>query len=655
MERVSRLLVIGSIALAGVTHAWLVDWQPGVRLAAGATFAALFLLARISTRGAVAVVTSTTFVAPALLGAAFGAADYHQIIVWIAGVTGLLAARANLQKWSVPSRWTTPLALWAVVVATTWPIVAAREVDFSVTALQSAYSTNPLLQASPRLAAAFVVILALTQLVGLAWLDFLYGAFRDRDRDFGRFVATPLIAGAIASAVAGIYQRFIDPSWSNLPIWSNMERAGGLMNDANAFGTGAAFVAPAVIALAWFMRWRPWLPAIAMMTLTAGMWSAGSRTALLVFACGTGALAIALLRERGIWQPGIGRMVSLIGIGMFVLAAALVPRNFESSNPIERAFARIPRLDSAEMTRFATELWVRFGYGRAATQMLLDHPVAGVGVGAFHVLAPDYIFRDTGRIVASDNAQNWWRHQLAELGLVGGAAAMWFSVVVALLCRPRRREADRVATVLRGSLIGVGLASMLGVPTQSPALSLAFTTVVFWLAVVTPDAARAREASRPSAIITVIVTLIVAAGLALSARTDLRVPFRALRAGVPYFYGLTPPQEVSAYGELRWMGIRALWVRPSAERWLRLTVTAPSPDVNARPVQFELHVHGRRPVARTIGNNAPVGFFIDASSSATLMMELRASREFLPGRALQIATSWHPVVPQGVPDDQVIR
>ena len=656
MERVSRLIVTGSIALAGVTHAWLVNWQPGVRLAAGVAFVAMFVLARVNLRIALAAVLGLTFVAPALLATIFGTPEYHQIIVWLAGLAGVLLAQRDSQRWHVPANWTTPLALWALVVAVTWPIVAMREVDFSVVALQSVHSTNPLLQASPRLAAAFVVILALTQLLGIVWLDALWANYRNRPTDFARFVAVPLIASAVVGALAGIYQRFVDLSWMNLHIWSNMQRAGGLMQDANAFGTGAAFLAPAALALVWFTGSGRFLGVLAMIILTAGMWAAGSRTALLVFGSGMVALIIALLRERGLWHRNTGHIVAAVAVVAMIGAAAVVPRNFESSNPLERAFARIPPLEASEIKRFATELWVRFGYGRAADLMVLEHPISGVGVGAFHVVAPEYIYRDIGRVLPSDNAQNWWRHQLAELGVLGAMPAVWFSIIVALLCRADSNSATtRTATTLRGSLVGLGLASLVGVPTQGPAMTLTFGTMLFWLAIARP--LRTADGSPPTRVLRpwmAIIPLVVATSLAISARGDLRVPHRAARAAVPYSYGLMAPQEVSQYGEIRWMGRRAVWVLPASARWLRLSIWAPYPDIRSNAVDLEVRVNGSETISTKLSTSGPTALFVEVTGAAGVL-EMRASRELLPGRALQLAASWHREVPPSVEEDKIFR
>jgi multisubunit Na+/H+ antiporter MnhB subunit len=647
VERASRLIVLVSIALAVAVHAWLVHDQPGLATAAGVAFATSFTLARVALPVALAVAGATAFVAPALLWIAFGTSNYQQTIVWFAILAAVIVARADYGRWSVPRHWMPWLATWAVIVAVSWPIVAAREIDFSVAVASMGGATTPLLAAPPRVAAAFVAIFALGQLLAIAWLDFLWAHFAERLDAFRRLVIAPIVSSAVLGSLVGIYQRFIDPTWVNPRIWANENRAGGLMLDANAFGTGAALLAPVAFVLASSIG-RPSLGRIAFAILATGMWSSGSRTALLVFSIGTGAMLIGVLRDRGWWQPRFGRVMAALGVGLFLVAAATLPRDFDSRNPVARAFARVPPLEASEIRRFASELWVRFGYGTAADEIVLDYPIAGVGIGAFHIVAPEYIYRDSGRIVAGDNAQNWWRQQLAELGVVGALPALWFSVIVALLCRTQQKP-DVVGTTLRGALIGLGVASMLGVPTQSAGVAMAFTTLLFLLATRTLGS-RAEPPSRPSQIALIIVTVAAIAGLTYTAIGELRPVHRAMRASVPYEYGLAPAQESSAFGDVRWMATRAVSFTPTHERWLRVTTWNRSNE----PVRFELRVNGEWLVSEEITSAGPVSFALDLVAAPRAVIEMRAAPEVLPGRALQLALTWHPERPRGVPDSHVV-
>ena len=152
--------------------------------------------------------------------------------------------------------------------------------------------------------------------------------------------------------------------------------------DANTFGTGAAIWAPLAIAAAWWSGRGLRLGVAAFVLLGAGMWTSGSRTALAVFVTGTAGVVIAALQARGMWRPGIARAAAAAAVLVTLLAMAIVPRDYESTTAVGRAFARLPQFEVGEMRRFANELWNRFDYGAAASKMIAEHPLTGIGVGA---------------------------------------------------------------------------------------------------------------------------------------------------------------------------------------------------------------------------------------------------------------------------------
>ena len=421
------------------------------------------------------------------------------------------------------------------------------------------------------------------------------------------------------------------------------------MLDANTFGMSAAIWAPLAVALTWRLGWRPWIGAVAYAVLAAGMWTAGSRTALLAFAVGSAGMLVAIAQRRGFWQPRMAPIVLLVGGALVVLAMAIAPRGGNSSSPLQRVFDRLPRLEAGEMARFGNEMWTRFGYGTAAAEITAEHPWTGVGIGGFHVVSADYIYRALGRHLATDNAQNWWRHQIAELGLLGALPALWISVLIlALLWRGVSDvEPMGVTTVIRASLIGVGLASLLGVPTQLPASSLAFVTLLFWLTALPPAAEVRRPARAQGHRVAFALAFVVAVGVALSARGDLRVSSRALRTGVPYSYGLSAPEGVSEFGELRWSAKRSVAVVSVPNRYLRVTMWALNPDVATRPVTARVSLDGRRVVDRTLTSHDPATFYLELPENARwALLEIEASREWQRDKAIQIATTWLRQKPQ---------
>ena len=98
----------------------------------------------------------------------------------------------------------------------------------------------------------------------------------------------------------------------------------------------------------------------------------------------------------------------------------------------------VPFIGDRSISNSVNELlWERFGYGPAAIQMIKEHPIDGVGVGMFHTLVMDFA-ATRGYFIPTDNAQNWFRHILAEFGVVGAIPMFWWcGVLLALLCSRR--------------------------------------------------------------------------------------------------------------------------------------------------------------------------------------------------------------------------
>ena len=97
------------------------------------------------------------------------------------------------------------------------------------------------------------------------------------------------------------------------------------------------------------------------------------------------------------------------------------------------------------------------------------YPLTGVGVGSYRVLSPDYWRAMANDALPLDNAQNWWRHQIAELGVFGGALVIAFSVAGGVAGPAGARSVrTRAASTVAGSCSGSASTSFFGMPTQNP-------------------------------------------------------------------------------------------------------------------------------------------------------------------------------------------
>jgi hypothetical protein len=659
VERFSRLIVLASVLIAGGAHAFFAgQFVPALPWVAGSAFAVSFGLARVALPLGLAPALLLAYAAPAVLMVGFGTPEYHQLLVWMALLGGPIVAASDWSRWHVPASWKAPVAGWALVVAVTWPVIALREVDFSLVAARTLDTPNAMLGGPPPATAAWIVSAALGQLLGILWLDLLWARFgADRLRRAERVVLVPLIISIAAAAIAGIYQKNVDINWLNVGDWPSLDRAGGLMLDANSFGTAAAIWAPGAIALAWRLGRPLWMGAAFSALLLGGVWAAGSRTALLTALFGIVAVCVALGHRARAWQARLAPVVLLLAFAAFVLFAAV--GSADRSNPIARLLDQLPRAETGGVVTIARTLWDRDCYGAAAMRAIEEHGWTGLGVGAFNQLSSDYCYLATGGLVPPDNAQNWWRHQVAELGLIGAAPSIVFSLVLLYALWRGQASGDHrdAATVVRGVLIGLGVASLLGVATQHPALFLTFTTLLYWFGALLDAPVPVTDARRvaPAMWVAVVaIAIVAAAGQWMSATGDLRVPLRALRWGFPYAYGFSAAEPDAALGPVRWTTHRAVGVVRAEHAYFAITASTPHASAT-NPVRVRLWRGIERVIDVESRNSEPLTWLVRVPDGQRfLMIESDVTPVAADGRGLKMAGRWLREIPPGTPPESVI-
>jgi hypothetical protein len=240
--------------------------------------------------------------------------------------------------------------------------------------------------------------------------------------------------------------------------------------------------------------------------------------------------------------------------------------------------------------------WERYGYGTSAVQMIREHPLSGTGIGSFHTLVNDFSVTVNGWSLVPDNAQSWYRHMLAELGVLGSVPwILWCAIFAWTLFSRPAPSADRLAVaVLRGTLAAFGIISMMGMPGQSMPVTLTLWTLAFWF---TMEHGR-REEQRPwsrAAWVATFVLVIAHAGLTYAdARGDLLPRNRSMRFGWSYQYGLSD-LEPSADGTpgRRWTELNSLAVLPVKGRVLKFVGWIDHPDADERPVHARVWADSR--------------------------------------------------------------
>ncbi|MCA1586050.1 MAG: hypothetical protein LC791_15195 [Acidobacteria bacterium] len=591
----TRVLVTLSTVAAVGAHGWLsaegsaLRWMMPTALLLGAASGWLW------PRGARTFVFALAHVWPLIVFLAAGAPNPDAAAPWVALLLGITLVSSPLGRWSLPRAWLVPVAAWAVLLALGWPIVLWRELDFTLVSLQSD-TLNGLFAWTPRQTAAFLTSTTLTQLSAILLIDWLWTTYGRRDDSaLSREVLAPMTVGTSIAIAIGIFQGLVQIDWLNVGVWPRLGRATGTFLDANAFGAVAA-LSGAPVAGALLLQRTPWTVAAGAVLLPASgvaVWVSGSRTALLGWLIVAAGLTVPLLfRTRGSWRA--------IGAGLITLTLLLVMLSGRLGGPgtaVYRLWATLPSPTVDGATAFAGAMWERDGYGTAAVGIIREFPLTGVGPGSFPLFAPDYAFITMRKVIPPDNAQNWWRQQVAELGWLGSLPAIWCSWLVTLLVsRLWRRRADRPLALLVGAAIAaLGVMSLVSPPTQHPLVLQTAAVLLFCagrLGLEQPERPQ-RETHRAQAaglvLLAVCLLPLVWAGLTLrSAVVNLRPPFRAHRIGWLYGYGFSAAEPIRG-GEQRWAAHRAVGVIPAEGRRLLLTLE-PAIDALARePIRLRVH------------------------------------------------------------------
>lgn len=516
--------------------------------------------------------------------------------VWLSGVFGLQLGGARTIRWSLPPLWRLTLVLTGLSIALTWPVIAWRELDFTFAVLAAERQAVTWQGIFPAVEIVWITGVAAAHLVGLLWIDSLIARFRDDPASFRRLVLWPLAGSALVGAAVALYQLTVDITFLNPTTFAGLKRASGTMLDANAFGVVAASWSGGA---AWLLAERGsaarrMAGAAVAVVFALAVWASGSRTALAALIVTLVALGTALF---GVLTAGLSRgRRALIVTGTSVMMPVAIAGAAFFSDAVG-PLARLRERPHGDAVPFLAELRDRGGFGTTA-RVIIDHfPATGGGVGSFHTLVVDYSKVYTKAWLTPDNAQNWFRHQLAELGWIGTAGYfLWAASFGVFALRAAIRRGARTSRLVTGVLGGIFAASILGVPTQDPAVLVTFWAMVAWLFFSVPDASGktmlsrgARIAAWPGAWLVAVAFM---GATTYAAVTHLRVPFRAAETGWAYQYGMHGLDR-SATPPFRWTAKRAVTVIRAKGSYLVLRFRIQHPDAATNPVGVKIKLFNR--------------------------------------------------------------
>ena len=639
--RLARIIIVVSTIAAALLEAYLAtSFHPRSFWIAIAGFAGLLVAGERLRPVSLPLLLAASYVTPAAYILFSGGSSFALDAIWVLPLLGLTLSGRGGWHWSLPGRWQWPLMTWALIVAVSWPIVFLREADFAPWILPLDRVSNSSVGGSPWDVGLNVTYFVLGHNVGILFVDAMCRWYDGSRAAFRREVLAPLLAAVSISAAVAIYQGFVDLTFLNHGFWAYMIRAAGTAGDPNLLGAIAGFWTIGGVAYARGLR-GPWSIVVSIAAVSLGAaaaWLSGSRTGLVAVLVSVAIATIETLR----WSRLDVRRLAIGAAGALVIGAALVLALQRASTHtiVQRGtLGYLPLIGDRGIVRSADELlWDRFGYGPTAIQMIKEHPIEGVGPGLYPPLSHDF-GKAIGRVIPKpDNAQAWWRHNLAELGIVGFIPLLWWCIVCGRELFARRAAADRLSSgMLRGVLVAFFIASLFGLPSQNLAVTITFWIFVFWFTAERGVAAATEETARPDRRLLVGAVVLCVAHLAMTtvnAFGDLRPRERSMRFDWFYKYGMTelePEPAGGTVGRRFTTETKSLAVVKVQGRTLKLAAWIDHPDGEQNPVHVRIWADGNLVYEGAVKRSTPVFLNIPPTPGRThVIIETEIDRLFRP-------------------------
>jgi len=253
-----------------------------------------------------------------------------------------------------------------------------------------------------------------------------------------------LISSTVISVFVGFYQYFFNPLFGNINFWVEMNRINATLTDPNSLGSYSLMIFPVFVGLIifykkWFVRL---IIGLFLILFLINISFSGSRTAFIGLL-----VSISIFIIIGLWKaieklnmrfrkPARYKKVLLWLFTLAILivlifsilnfAPSLLEKTASYNILLERVHLAVDRLNTAlrnkdweaigMVSRDRGVLWEQ------AVYMFKDHPVSGVGVGAYVIELPNYYIKNDiaeYRMTLVDYCGNYYLQFLSELGLPG--------------------------------------------------------------------------------------------------------------------------------------------------------------------------------------------------------------------------------------------
>jgi Lipid A core - O-antigen ligase and related enzymes len=253
-----------------------------------------------------------------------------------------------------------------------------------------------------------------------------------------------LLSSTAIAAFVGLYQYFFNPFFGNINLWVEMNRINATFTDPNSLGAYSVMLFPIFLGLIfickkWFVKL---IIGVLLIPFLFNIFFSGSRTAFLgllvtstifiIIGLWTGIEKLNAKFKKPATYKKVLLWLSVVMIFIILMLSILnfLPVLFEKATPsnvllqrinlaAEKLYTAIKNEDLAAVSMVSGDrkiLWDQ------AINMFKDHPVSGVGVGAYIIELPNYYVKmgvANYRKTLVDFSGNYYLQFLSEMGLPG--------------------------------------------------------------------------------------------------------------------------------------------------------------------------------------------------------------------------------------------
>ncbi|MCX7847073.1 MAG: O-antigen ligase family protein [bacterium] len=486
----------------------------------------------------------------------------------------------------------------------------------------------------------FVCASMLTALGIIAAVSTIVQRYHERSHEVATFILWALLAGAVVSAGAAVYQAHYDLNFcaNRSYYWTRLARANGFCTDPNALGTLLALsitLAALKLVFAGSLRSvRAWIQRVLALLVLGlyliGLQYSGSRSGLLGALLGGGAALLCgglyygniLLRHLRVpWlvRCACGVVVLVVCAGAIQRVPSLLRYVDSRLSPMQTSSSLVRRL-KRDLRLFQQEGNVldmlkdprRLLYWRYAKIMWREFPISGIGLGAYVIELPNYCAAASERLFRTDNACNYYLHYAAEMGTLGllvlgcfyGTLLLGFVRKLGAWCAlssPHKHQ----RIVLALGLVTFLVVLIFGVHTMAEEVNIAFAILVGLVAADHEVVVGRRRPVQPTlgtvggAVLALVILIYAWRGVENN-RGRLNGERRMATFGLVSEAGWYAWETLEGVPfRVRWTGRCAATVLRRETNILAIPMLADDPSVTSQPQVVSIYLNGRRAAEHT--------------------------------------------------------